>query len=269
MNEWEPVQNLHAWTHGPYEAWVRRFGTPSEAAARIRRNPTTLLYPLLDCFGDVSGKNIVNIMGSNGVKALALSCLGATVTVIDWSADNARYARELAAEAGAEIEYLVLDVTRMPEAEIQARFDIAFAELGIVHYFTNLGPLMQTACRLLVKDGRFILRDFHPVSTKLITSRGTTAKIRKHKVTGDYFDTSLEEQDAPYTKHLIADDIPHAPRKVLLRRWTIGEVVTAVGGSGLHIRVLREEPNLSCDGYDRGIPKTYTLVADKMSPISP
>ncbi|GAV13446.1 hypothetical protein [Paenibacillus sp. NAIST15-1] len=40
-----------------------------------------------------------------------------------------------------------------------------------------------------------MLQDFDPVSTKLITSAGTTANIRKRKVTGDYFDCSLKEKD--------------------------------------------------------------------------
>lgn len=49
--------------------------------------------------------------------------------------------------------------------------------------------------------GLLVIRDFHPVSTKLISSRGTTAKIRKHKVTGDYFDCSLIETDVAFSKY--------------------------------------------------------------------
>jgi hypothetical protein len=44
---------------------------------------------------------------------------------------------------------------------------------------------METVAQLLAPGGgRLILRDFHPVSTKLISSRG-----KKHKATGNYFDT--------------------------------------------------------------------------------
>lgn len=48
---------------------------------------------------------------------------------------------------------------------------------------------------------------------------------------------------------------------VYWRRWTLGEIVTAAASSGLVIRQLIEEPNLSSDVYDKGIPKTFTLVA--------
>ena len=52
-------------------------------------------------------------------------------------------------------------------------------ELGILHYFIDLKPLMEVVKQLLAPGGRLVLREFHPVSTKLITSRG-----KKHKLTG-------------------------------------------------------------------------------------
>jgi hypothetical protein len=47
------------------------------------------------------------------------------------------------------------------------------------------------------------------------------------------------------------------------RRWTLGEIITAAAASGLVINKLVEEPNLSSDVFDKGIPKTFTLVAYK------
>lgn len=259
----ELTENLQAWGEDTYEAWVYRFGLPKDVVARTWKNPTTVLNPIFKYFGKIAGKKIVNLMGSNGVKALALAMLGADVTVIDYSPGNARYARELATAAGLDIHYIISDVLEITEKELGSQYDMVFAELGIVHYFTDLKPLMDIVYSLLETGGRFILRDFHPVSTKLISSRGTTAKIRKHKVTGDYFDTSLEEKDVPYAKHLPAG-IQKARRKVFWRKWTLGEVVTAVASSGLFIKILQEEPNLSSDVFDKGIPKTYSLVADKV-----
>ncbi|WP_259391974.1 hypothetical protein [Paenibacillus thiaminolyticus] len=43
---------------------------------------------------------------------------------------------------------------------------------GILHYFQEMGPLFDVVFRLLAQGGRLILQDFHPVSTKLISSRG-------------------------------------------------------------------------------------------------
>lgn len=48
---------------------------------------------------------------------------------------------------------------------------------------------------------------------------------------------------------------------VLLRRWGLGEVVTAVCVSGLRVVLLDEEPGARPD--DAGLPKVFTLVAER------
>lgn len=261
MNE----QNLDAWQEEEiYAAWVERFGPPANAADKARQNPAGALKPLLRFLGDVAGKKIINLLGSNGIKALSLALLGADVTIVDYSPGNARYAHELAEAAGVKLNYVLSDVLHMPESVLGTGYDLALAELGIVHYFTDLKPLMEVVYNLLAPGGRFILRDFHPVSTKLLTYRGPTAKTRKYKVAGDYFDTSLEQVTVPYAKHL-ADGSPVINKQVVWRKWTLGEVVTAVASANLFIRVLQEEPNLSSDVFDKGIPKTYTLVSERIS----
>jgi 2-polyprenyl-3-methyl-5-hydroxy-6-metoxy-1,4-benzoquinol methylase len=258
-------KNLEVWKQDTYQAWTHRFGTPQEVVLRTWKNPTTVLHPIRQYFGPIEGKRIANLMGSNGIKALALTMLGADVTVFDCSPGNARYAHELAKEATLDIHYVVCDVLEMPKEYLCGNYDIVFAELGVVHYFTDLKPFMDVVYRLLKPGGRFILRDFHPVSTKLISFRGSTAKVRKYKVDGDYFDTSLEQTPVPFLKHLPADVSPQR-LNVSLRKWTLGEVVTAVASAGLFIRILDEEPNLSSEVFDKGIPKTYCLIAEALPP---
>jgi 2-polyprenyl-3-methyl-5-hydroxy-6-metoxy-1,4-benzoquinol methylase len=255
-------KNEAAWQSLVYEAWVARLGTPDAAARAIRADPRAKVAPLGAHLGDVAGKRVMNLMGSNGVKAVALALLGAEVTVVDFSAPNERYAAELAAAAGVRLCYLVRDVLQLTSAELRGDYDLVVAELGIVHYFVDLAPFMETVARCLAPGGRFVLRDFHPVSTKLLEFRGSTAKVRKHKVAGDYFGTELEERPAPCAKFLPPARAAEVGR-VLWRKWTLGEVVTAVAAAGLVIRRLDEEPNRSSDVFDRGIPKTFTLVAER------
>jgi hypothetical protein len=154
-------------------------------------------------------------------------------------------------------------VLTIPKEEQTILYDIVFSELGIVHYFVDLKPFFDVAYSLLNKGGRFVIRDFHPISTKLISSKGSTAKVRKHKVDGDYFDTALEEKEVSFAKYL-SEGVVNEKRTVYWRRWTLGEIVTAVAQSGFTIKLLQEEPNLSSDVFDKGIPKTYTIVADKL-----
>ncbi|MDH2336884.1 class I SAM-dependent methyltransferase [Clostridium perfringens] len=252
-------ENEEAWNKETYNAWVKRFGTAKEAAEKIKAMPEKKLNVLLDKFGDVKGKKIFNLMGSNGNKAVALALLGADVTVVDFSEGNRRYALDLAEACGVKINFILSDVLKMPKEVMSGDYDIVFAEMGILHYFSDLAPFMNVINSLLKNGGKAVLRDFHPVSTKLITSRGSTAKVRKHKVTGDYFDTSLEEKEVAYSKYLEEGEV----EKVFLRKWNLGEIVTAVANTGLKIESLTEEPNLSSDVFDKGIPKTFTIVARK------
>lgn len=251
--------NEEAWNRETYEAWQQRFGSPLAAAAKLKKDPTKPLTVLYKKFGEVRGKRIMNLMGSNGNKAVALALLGAEVAVVDFSEGNKRYALALAEAADVKIDYILSDVLKLKDEQLTGDYDIVFAEMGILHYFTDLMPFMKIIYRLLKNGGRVIIRDFHPVSTKLITSRGSTASVRKHKVTGDYFDTSLEEKNISYSKYLEE----RGDVSVFLRRWNLGEIITAVADTELIIRGLDEEANMSSDIYDKGIPKTFTLVAEK------
>lgn len=255
--------NELAWNQQAYEAWVHRYGAPEAAAAKIAQDPQSRIRSFARFAGDVRGLKVANPLGSHGHKAVAMALLGARVTVVDFAAENARYALQLAAAAGASIRYVVSDVLELPPEELTGDYDLVVMEFGILHYFLDLEPLAATVAALLRPGGKLVLQDFHPVSTKLITSRGTTANIRKHKVTGDYFDTSLEETDVAYAKF-----VPEAAQSVLgkvkLRKWTLGEIVTGIARGGLFIRLLEEEPNASSDIFDKGIPKTFTIVAEKL-----
>lgn len=254
-------KNKQAWNTGAYEAWMERFGPPAVAAQKLMQNPEKKIGEIYKFFDNVKNKKIINLMGSNGMKAVALSLLGADVTVVDFSTENKQYSQELANAADVNLRYILSDILELPSEELSPNYDIVFMENGILHYFLELKPLFNVVSTLLKSGGRMVLQDFHPVSTKLISSRGTTAKIRKHKVNGDYFDTSLEERDISFSKYI---DGGGNNSKVYLRNWNLGEVVTAIADSGLYIKELKEFPNLSSDVFDVGIPKSFIVVAEKL-----
>lgn len=249
-------QNRQAWGGDAYQAWVKRFGTPESYAERLKGRPETVVAQLLPYMGTISGKRILNMMGSNGNKAVALALMGAAVTVVDYSEENKAYALDLAEACGVHIDYVVSDVLQFTT---ETHFDIAFAEMGILHYFDDLVPFFDHIKGWLVPGGKCLIRDFHPVSTKLIQSRGSTAKVRKHKVSGDYFSTELIEKRVAFDKYLTEE----GGESVYLRFWTLGEIVTAAAMAGLRIEGLWEAPNQSSESFDPGIPKTFTLLASR------
>ncbi|RKN70621.1 class I SAM-dependent methyltransferase [Paenibacillus ginsengarvi] len=254
-------QNKEAWNVGAYQAWVNRFGNPSEAAMKIKHDPAKRIGKALDYMGEIQERNIVNLLGSNANKAVALALMGASVTVVDFSTENEKYALELAAAADVHIRYIVSDVLQLPDEVLTGSFDIVYMEHGILHYFTDLHALFHVVNTLLRPGGVLVTQDFHPVSTKLLSSRGTTATIRKHKITGNYFDASIEEKEISFSKFL--SDRSENVQKVLLRNWTLGEIITSIASCGLYIRVLEELPNQSSDVFDKGIPKTFIILAEK------
>ncbi|KAG2495359.1 hypothetical protein HYH03_006627 [Edaphochlamys debaryana] len=331
------ARNAAAWGRdGAFEAWVARLGPPEEAGPRLAAAPGRALGPLLTYLTlpgspPLAGLRVANLCGSHGAKAVALAALGAEVTVVDASASSGAYARALASAAGVgpRVRYLVGDLAalRVEPAEAgqeeaspsapssapssgppsaprlpAACFDLVLMELGVLHYFLDLGALMRDVVSpLLAPRGRLLLREFHPVSTKLLSSRGA-----KHKVTGDYFASQpLAEVDVAYSKYEAEAAAASAPSssssassasspsstspaapgeapaaspganwggagprpRVLERRWSLGEVVSAVaggpgaGGGGLRVLLLDEEAGPRLD--DAGVPKLYTLLAEK------
>lgn len=245
--------NEEAWNQSTYDAWVHRYGNPERAAAWIKKDPEARLAPLLEQLGDLQGKKAINLLGSHGAKGIAMALLGAEAVVMDISRENAAYAQDVAQAAGVDLRYVVSDVLALPEAELTGDADVVLMELGILHYFVDLLPLGEVVRKLLKPGGRFVLHDFHPISTKLITSKG-----KKHKVTGNYFESGFEEADVAYSKHFPDG---RELKKVRHRKWTLGEIVTAFAQAGLVIKLLSEEPNTKAD--DMGLPKTFTLVAEK------
>ncbi|MFI8491661.1 class I SAM-dependent methyltransferase [Peribacillus butanolivorans] len=250
------AENEQAWNQNNYLALVNRYGKPKELASKIKQNPKWRLHPFYKYMGDVTGKKITHLMGSNGVKAVALAIIGANVKVVDFSQENATFANELAKEADVSIEYIISDVLSLSSEHVSEKQDLVLMELGVLHYLIDLQPLFEKIKMILKPGGRFILHEFHPISTKLITSNG-----KKHKVAGNYFAPAIENNEVAFSKHM-PDEEKESLSKVVQRKWTIGELITAVGQSGLVIKVLEEEPNHKI--HDIGLPKTYTLVAERV-----
>jgi len=218
----------------------------------MRDNPRHWLRRHIEHLGDVSGKRVANLLGSNGREAVPLALLGARVTVVDISSENARYARELAAHAGVELDYIVGDLLELDLIELQGSFDLVYMEGGILHYFSDLSALAQTVVGLLKNRGRLVLNDFHPFR-KCLGQQGDMVVL-----SGDYFASDLQSGPVAYESFFPEDERDDFPR-CSLRLWTMGEIVSVFAASGLVIQSLVEEPH-----YEHGrLPGQFTLVAHK------
>ncbi|WP_397548204.1 class I SAM-dependent methyltransferase, partial [Rossellomorea marisflavi] len=118
MNQTDMSQiNETGWNRRAYDAWVNRHGVPAEYAEKIKHDPRKSVEHYLNYMNGIKGRKIVNLLGSKGNKAVSFALLGAEVTVVDLSRDNARYASELAEAAGVKVTYIVSDVLDIPETQ--------------------------------------------------------------------------------------------------------------------------------------------------------
>jgi SAM-dependent methyltransferase len=245
--------NERAWAYRSYEFWNKIKGTPNEVAKDMIENPAIHIRGHRKYLGDIKGKKIANLLGSNGRKAVPLALLGAEVTVVDISSENKRYAIELAKEAGVEINYILSDLTKLDYNSMKNNFDIAYLEGGILHYFADLEQLAKLIYCILDYGGRLILDDFHPVRKILKVSED------KLELYGDYFDNNLKYGDVAYKPFFPKEEQAEFP-DCLMRYWTMGEIITAFAKAGFVIEQLVEEPR-----YDehKHIPGNFTIIASK------
>lgn len=261
MQEKQTEVNRLAWNTMAYDAWMIHLGTPTEQSEKLRTNPKYPLRRWLKYIGEPKGLRIINLLGSTGGKAIPLAILGAEVTIVDISKENMRYALQVAKETGVKVEYINADVLNIPNEEELRNFDIVLMEFGILHYFSDLNLIFSVVTRMLKPNGRFILTDFHPFAHKLLIDAGNGMVLKEN---GNYFDTELREDNIAYTS-LIPENDRSRLQKVLLRKWTLGEILSALASEGMYLRILEEEPNQQ----HKNFPAFYTIVADKISANSP
>lgn len=253
--------NEKSWNTAAYEAWTNRHGAPEDYAKKIMEDPTREVAHYLPYIQSPKGKRIINLLGSKGNKAVALALLGSDVTVVDISASNAKYANELADAADVSIHYIVSDVL---DVNLSKSFDIVLLELGVLHYFLDLKPLFKKISQLLKPGGILILRDYHPIYTKLLG-----VDHPSFRASGNYFDEELIEDDVAYSILLTEAQKESLP-KTTIRRWTLGEIITTLAEERFKIEKLVEEhgshqrwvfPSTAPEGIEERIPGLYTIIA--------
>jgi SAM-dependent methyltransferase len=243
--------NQAAWNTGAYEAWLIESGPPEIVALELKRDPAFKLRRVIKHLGDVNGKHVANPLGSNGKAGVALALLGADVTVFDISESNARYARELALAAGVNLEYIVTDFMTVEPSEYS--FDLVLMELGILHYFMDLAALARHIHAMLKPGSLFVVNDFHPICSKLLSKLEDQQSGVRVAADRDYFDASAHPGQVPYQSFTKIQALAS-----LTRIWQLGEIVTAFAQNGFRIETLEETPGW---GFPDHVPGLFTLVA--------
>lgn len=195
----------------------------------------------LPLLGDVAGLRGVHLQCHIGTDTVSLARLGARMIGLDFSPPALEQARRLAAEAGAEVEFVESDLYGAVDALGAGQFDLVFTGIGALCWLPDIDRWAAVVAELLAPGGRLFLREGHPMLWTLDETRTDALVVDAPYFEREepYVDVSLEtyvETDAAF-QHDTTYSWNHG----------LGEVVTALFGHGLQITGLVEHDSVPWD----------------------
>jgi len=277
---WDSRAPLHARAYG-----IERYLSDPDALSDVVRFDSARL-------GDITGLDTVHLQCHIGTDTLSLHRLGARMTGVDLSGASIDHARQLAADAGADITYVQSDVYSAPEALEHRTYDLVYTGIGAICWLPSIERWARTVTELLRPGGRLFIRDMHPVlnsSLAMTVANDHPDRAQQSWISGPGDVTIALE--LPYWEQqqgmVWSDEVTYAgdeavssPRSV---EWnhSLGEIVMAVLGAGLRLTGLVEhdsvpfQPFPGAMTYDpetgeyrlterpERLPATFTLTAVK------
>lgn len=276
--ETERASNYRSVNHANWESRVAHHVASSEDdLQRFRDDPEHLSGVVrfdLPRLGSIVGKDVVHLQCHIGTDTLSLARLGGRVTGLDFSESAIDVARELAASAGPDHEYVVADVYDAPEVLGRERFDLVFTGIGALCWLPSIERWAQTVAGLLRPGGELFIREAHPVLWAVDDFRTDGLVALEYP----YFETDGVHfsEERTYAEH----DRPLDAPDIVVFNHGFAEIFNALWGSGLDITLFEEHDSLPwpalgdhtpevADGEFRladrpeRLPHSYTLKATK------
>lgn len=212
---------------------------------------------------DWAGKSAAQFCCNNGRELLSLLQLGASHgTGFDIAGNILGQARETASLAGiTNCDFVAGNVLETSLAYDET-FDFIFFTIGALTWFNDLAPLFTRVASCLRPGGQLLVHDSHPFMN-MMPFPGEDAYIAGEvKPVYSYFKQEpwVETDGMGYMTPV------YASKPFTSFSHTLGEIVTTVAESGLHVTKLSEfDYDVGqTDVYDHmGFPLSYLLLADK------
>lgn len=220
-----------------------------DLAGFLRRGGSTLFPEDLRLLGGperLGGRRLAHLMCNTGGDTLSLARLGAEATGVDISERAVESARRLSSDSGIPARFVRSDLYDWLEDGSETGFDLAYASYGVVCWLPDLDRWASGLHDILAPGGRFALVDFHPAAMMLDAGWRLTndyyagGEPLSEDGVGDYVGTSGGGLTPAGHEEGVRDF--DNPEPCHLFRWGLGEVVTALAGTGLTLSVLEEYP---------------------------
>ncbi|MCX4825535.1 class I SAM-dependent methyltransferase [Streptomyces sp. NBC_01142] len=202
--------------------------------------------------GDLTGLDVLHLQCHLGTETLAFAERGAHTVGLDISGASVAAARDLAASAGRDIDYVQANVYDAAAALGGRRFDVVYTGKGALCYLPDLANWAETISRLLRPGGRLYIVEFHPLLNALgpkpSPDEGPELVLR-HDYLGD---RGAVRRDSTYT-YTDGEAVQGATESF---EWMHGldQVVNALISAGLRIEKLRESNELPWPRWPEMIP---------------
>lgn len=152
--KWNEAAAIHA--RGYDEAFLQRLKSPDfttfdEVERRI--------------FAEIGleGKSVIQLACNNGRELISVKKAGAGRCVgVDISEEFIGQARQMAATAGTDIEFIRSSVYDLPP-ELDRQFDLVYITTGVLGWMPDLDAFLDLVRRLLKPGGQLFLYEMHPI----------------------------------------------------------------------------------------------------------
>src|SRR5262245_50883349 len=177
--------------------------------------------------GDISAQRICHLQSHIGGNSIALARLGATVVGVDFSEVALDLARRRTRDAGFDgrVEFVLATVDDAVEVT-GGGFDGVYTSWGVLDWLPSVDTWARVVCGLLVTGGWLYVADTHPHAAALRWSN--------HRYGGAV--GIFDDDQGDYTD--LGAQFEHPEQW----NWNhgIGEIVTALAGTGMRIEWLHE-----------------------------
>ncbi len=235
------VPGMHAANRAAWDEAAEDYERRLAGSIELLRGGGSSLLPVeTRLIGDLRGRcrRAIHVQCAGGEDTLSLLRLGADEVVgIDFSPRMLDLARRLAAAIGAPARWLEADVLDLPH-DLDGTADLVFSGRGSIMWVQDLDAWAAGLARLPAPGGRIVMYEGHPAEW-LFDGDGDGGWLLTDY---DYFaGTEASRGWAPaYIERLSLPDGEQHWKYA--RAWTLGEVVTALLGSGLRVERVTEHP---------------------------
>jgi ubiquinone/menaquinone biosynthesis C-methylase UbiE len=159
-------------------------------------------------------KAVIQLACNNGRELISVKKAGAGRCVgVDLSDNLIAQARQLAAQAGVEIQFVCSSVYDLPDV-LDGQFDLAYITIGVCGWLPDLDIFWGIVARLLKPDGQLFIYEMHPILDMFDATKGLIVdssyfrnepfEVREEP---DYLDPSQTVKSASYWFHHKLSDV--------------------------------------------------------------